>query len=150
MDEAVKERKLIRSAAIKLGVILLIVHLIAIIGRWYHTYPSIDIPQHFLGGIFAALIFYWFHYSHPGFFKLVPGTPAPAVLVVSWAAFLGVLFEFSEFIFDFIFFDYLGISSFPSQLSLRDTMGDLFFDILGGLALAIFMRLRYDKRKRQL
>jgi len=150
MDETVKERKLIRSAAIQLGVILLIVHFIVVIGRWYHTYPWIDIPQHFLGGILVALIFYWINYAHPRSFKLISNFSVPIVLVVSWAAFLGVLFEFSEFIYDLIFFDYWKLTSFPSQLGLRDTMGDLFFDILGGFALAIFMRLRYDRRKRQL
>lgn len=150
MDQAVREKKLIASAAIELGVVLTVVHVIAVISRFYHTHPWIDIPQHFFGGVLAALIFYWINYSYPHFFRLVSNFPAPLVLVVSWTALLGVLFEFAEFAYDLIIFGYFGIGNFPSQLGLKDTMGDLFLDIVGGLALAIFMRLRYDKKKHQL
>ncbi|MBI2506913.1 MAG: hypothetical protein HYW00_02140 [Candidatus Colwellbacteria bacterium] len=150
MDEAVKEKQLIAKAAVQLGAVLIIVHLLAVFGSWYHTHAWIDIPQHFLGGVLAALIFFWIHYAYPRFFKLIPGNLAPSILVLSWTAFLGVLFEFAEFAYDLIFFNFWKIADFPSQLGLRDTMGDLFFDIIGGLALAIFMSLRYDRKKRQL
>ncbi len=150
MDETLKEKKLLWSKTVQLGIILALVHVVAVILGWYHTYPWIDIPQHFFGGMLTALIFYWINSSYPQFFKLIPGTLAPILLVISWAAFLGVMFEFAEFLYDTFIFGYLGIGNFPSQLGLRDTMGDLFFDLVGGFALAIFMRLRYDKRKRQL
>lgn len=150
MDETVKEKKLLGKLVLELGIVLTFVHIVAVMLSWYHRFPWIDIPQHFFGGVLAALIFYWLNYRYPKLFKLVPGVIAPGILVVSWAALLGVLFEFTEFLYDIIAVGYLGIGEFPSQLGLKDTMGDLFFDILGGLALAILMRLRYDKRKRQL
>lgn len=150
MDEALKEKKLLRSVVVQLGAALSALHLVAVIFQWYHTHPWIDIPQHFAGGVFAALFFYWLYYAHPRFFKLVPGTLAPLVIVLSWTAFLGVLFEFAEFAYDRIAIDYFSLAHRYTQLGLADTMGDLFFDMLGGLTLAIFMRLRYDKRKRRL
>ncbi len=150
MDEALEERKLVGKAIIQLGAVLGAIHFIAIAARWYHIYPWIDVPQHFFGGILAALIFYWIAYAYPRFFKLIPSFPTSIILVLGWTALLGVFFEFTEFVYDLVIFDYLGWSDLPSQLGLRDTMGDLFFDLLGGLSLAILMRLRYDKRKRQL
>ena len=150
MDEALKEKKLLRNVVVQLGAALTAIHLVAVIFQWYHIYPWIDIPQHLSGGAFAALFFYWLYYAHPRFFKLVPGALASLVLVLSWTAFLGVLFEFAEFTYDRIAVDYFSLAHRYTQLGLADTMGDLFFDILGGLILAIFMRLRYDKRKRQL
>ena len=150
MDEALKEKKLLGSAVVELGAVLIVAHLVAVITQWYHTHPWIDIPQHFFGGVFAALIFYWITYRFPRFFKLIPSFPVPLILVLSWTAFLGVLFEFTEFIYDLVIFDSLSLGNFPTQLGVRDTMGDLFFDLIGGLFLAIFMRLRYDGKKRQL
>lgn len=150
MDEALKEKKLLGSAVVELGAVLIVAHLVAVSTQWYHTHPWIDIPQHFFGGVFAALIFYWITYRFPRFFKLIPSFPVPLILVLSWTAFLGVLFEFTEFIYDLVVFDSLSLGNFPTQLGVRDTMGDLFFDLIGGLFLAIFMRLRYDGKKRQL
>lgn len=150
MDKALKERKLLGKLIVQLGVALIAIHVIAVIFRWYHIYQWIDIPQHFFGGILVALTFYWLNFAYPRFLKLIPGALAPSILVLSWTAFLGVLFEFTEFLYDTIIFGYFGIGDFPSQLGLSDTIGDLFLDILGGLSLVIFMRLRYDKRKRQL
>ena len=150
MDEALKEGKLIRSSTIQLAVALTFVHVLAVVFGWYHSYPWIDAPQHFFGGVLAALIFYWVNFRYPQFFRIVPGALAPMLLVISWAVFLGVLFEFTEFLYDRIAVDYLNLTYRYTQLGLADTMGDLFFDILGGLSLGILMRLRYDRRKRQL
>jgi len=150
MEEALKKKRLLWRTVIQLGVALVAIHIVAVISRWYHTYPWIDIPQHFFGGVLAALIFYLITYAYPRFFKLNSNFPIPIILVVGWVALLGVLFELMEFSYDSIIFGYLGIGNFPSQLGLRDTIGDLFFDLIGGMSLAIFMRLRYDKRKRQL
>ncbi len=126
MDQAVKERQLLGKLILQLGITLIIVHIVAVIFRWYHTHPWIDIPQHFFGGVLAALMLYWLNHSHPRFLKLVPGTLPPPILVISWATFLGVLFEFTEFLYDTIIFGYFGIGDFPSQLGTTDTMGDLF------------------------
>lgn len=150
MDKKVNEKKRLREIILELGAVLIIVHIFAVFYEWYHIYPWIDIPQHFAGGILAVLIFYWITHAHPRFFKLVPGSPVPVILVLSWTALVGLLFELAEFTYDILVFGYLNLSRFPSQLGLTDTMVDLIFDLLGGLALAILMRLRYDKRKHQL
>lgn len=150
MDKAVKEKKRLREIILELGAALIVVHVIAVFYEWYHIYSWLDIPQHFAGGVLAALIFYWTAYAHPRFFKLVPGSPIPIILVLSWTALLGVLFELAEFTYDILVYGYLNLSKFPSQLGLTDTMVDLTLDLLGGLALAILMRLRYDRRKHRL
>lgn len=150
MDEAVKEAKFIGRSVIQLGVVLTLFFFLAVWADWYTTYPWIDIPQHFLFGILSGITFYWFAYKLPRIVNLSGNKFFIALLVVSWAVFLGMLWEFLEFTRDFILIDYLRHNIRPAQLSNADTMGDLFFDLLGGLSLAIFMRLRYDKRKRQL
>ncbi len=151
MEETLnRNQKFIRQSTLQLGVILALVHVVAIFTGWYHTYPWIDIPQHFFGGALAGLIFYWIASYSRDTLNLTRNKIFTLLLVLSWTAFLGVLFEFAEFSYDWIFIDYLGKSILPSQLSLADTMGDLFFDLVGGMSLAVWMRLRYDRRKRQL
>ena len=91
--------------------------------------------MHFLGGVWVALLVFWVIYhvkrtvdfqSHPLFILL---------LVLSFTVFVGVLWEFFEFSFDQVFAVRMKLD--VAQLSLEDTMSDLFFDLLGGLVVAL-------------
>src|SRR3989344_3518810 len=50
------------------------------------------------------------------------------ISVVAFAVLIGVLWEFAEFAVQYIFPD------FVTQISIADTMADLFLDLLGGLS----------------
>lgn len=116
---------------------------------WYSDprFDWIDIPLHFLGGVFVVLFFWWlggkyqrFNLFHNDFLKNL-------IVYLSLAALVGVLWEFFEFSFDYFFvnsarFNYLNLA----QVSKADTMADLFFDLVGGFAAGIFLS-QFNKRK---
>ncbi len=98
--------------------------------RGFHAYehfPSLDIPMHFLGGVAIA---YFFHRASIAASER--GIIGPfhrvthAVLVVSLTCTATVLWEFAEYIADRFF-------GAGSQLSLEDTLGDMFLGICGGI-----------------
>lgn len=64
------------------------------------------------------------------------------VLILSFVALIGVLWELWEFSYDFF------ISSYPQPLQqgMADTMGDLFFDLVGGLTAFVFYRICLVKK----
>lgn len=102
----------------------------------YYYFPWIDIPMHFLGGVSIAVM-------AMGLYRLmlekkVVG-PLPRwfvlFLVVCIVTTVAVLWEFAEFLGDVA----LGTSM---QISLRDTMGDLFLGALGGGMAGVVLILR--------
>lgn len=149
MEEALKEKESIKKAAFSLGVLLLFTHFINSANNWYRETPWVDIPQHIGAGVLAALVFYWLSYYFRDSLNLSRSPRLTIFLVLGWTALLGVSWEFYEFIHDEIVVSF-GLKFQLAQLSNFDTMKDLLDDLLGGLALAIFMRLRYDRKKRQL
>ncbi len=122
------------KSIIILLVFILTVHAIAILNHWYWTYSWIDMPMHFLGGILAAMLFFWVNLKFDYLTKL-PNYLITVILSLSFVALIGVLWEFSEFFYD-IFISSRGYSDFL-KLGAADTLGDLFFDLLGGLAASI-------------
>ncbi len=149
MDEALREKESIRKASLSLGALLLFTHFINSVNDWYHTTPWVDIPQHIGAGILAALVFYWLSYYFRDSLNLNRSPRFTIFLVLGWTALLGVSWEFYEFMHDEIVM-FFGLKFHLAQLSNFDTMKDLFDDLFGGASLAIFMRLRYDRKKRQL
>ncbi len=106
--------------------LILFLHLLATIGHWYWTVSWFDMPMHFLGGFWVVMVF---DYLNQRFFKL-SNFWMRAVLALSFIALIGVLWEFFEFSLDNLFF----LKKWgPFQGGLSDTMGDLLFDLLGGL-----------------
>lgn len=149
MDEAVSERKFVKRAIVQIGTALTLFYILAIFADWYRTHPWIDIPQHFFGGVLAGLVFYAIVYRFPDTFNLKRNYPFTSLLLLGVVALGGAIWEFIEFTYDATGL-YQRFGAHLAQLSQQDTMGDLLMDLVGGLVLAIFMRLRYDKRKRQL
>ncbi len=118
---------------------IFIAHSFALYFSLYWRYWWFDNVLHFLGGLWLASVAIWFIY----FAGKIKAEFIPAlfilIAVVSFAVFGGVLWEFYEFSFDF-FFAKNGQMGF-AQLGLADTMSDLFFDMLGGLTIALaFLR----------
>ena len=127
MEEKIKMVSL--KSIISLFVFILLAHIFAVINHWYWTYNWIDIPMHFLGGFWLGLVFLYF--INPNLEIKNHKFLVMMILVISFAVFVGVLWEFFEFLSDVLFSSrgYFEIS----QQGTADTMGDLFFDIIGGL-----------------
>ncbi len=95
--------------------------------------------MHFLGGFWVAMVYLWIfpkiEISNFNFNKL-PEWFTDLLFALCFVVFIGVLWEFYEYGFDFL---KGGTGMF--QGTSADTMGDLFFDLVGGTtAFAIFYR----------
>jgi len=122
------------KAIIVFLVIILILHGVALINNLYWLLPWFDIPMHLLGGFWVAM---FFGYLNRKFFKL-PNFWSAALLTISFVALFGVLWEFFEFFLNHLSF----LQKFGDfQGDLADTMGDLFFGLLGGAMLVLLDRV---------
>lgn len=95
-------------------------------------YLRLDNLFHFLGGAWVALFFFYAMRSGEirGAEQLLENRFFAAIIAVSVAALVGVLWEFYEFSADALF----GNPSYRAlynQLGVADTMSDLLFDLLG-------------------
>ena len=128
----------------------LIVFLFVIFGLnflflYFHLYPSIawlDALLHFLGGVWVAtfganFVFKKWHESEePKILKLI--------LIFSFVAFIGVLWEFTEV----LFLNELMANIFSlkeTATTLSDTLSDLVFDLVGS---AFFSLVYFLNQKR--
>ena len=103
----------------------------------YITYPWLDIPTHFSGGLAIA---YFFRVAIVNSEELIGRTPVIVQLLLSLSltALAAVGWEFLEFLSD----TYLGSHL---NLGVRDTLSDLFFGLLGGsciFAIGLYSALR--------
>ena len=90
---------------------------------WY------DVVAHFLGGVWVALSVLALKERN-----LIS---ANFLLVLGTVALVGVLWEFTEFVWD----RYIFQSGFTYLSGVyEDTLSDLFFDLIGGLAALIIVR----------
>jgi len=115
--------------------IILGLHILAMIFGWYWSIPNFDNVHHFLGGFWSIAIFFHFLKNRPGLFDPLGNFWATLIFGLGFAALAGTAWEFFEFSIDQIFV--IGEISPVAQLGLRDTMGDLFFDFLGGLVFVV-------------
>ncbi len=101
---------------------------------WYVSIPWLDMPMHFLGGIFLALGIgaLFFHRTNKiHFFKKL-------LFILLWVLLFGIAWELFEFsVFTLI--------KFVEPNSMADTLMDLFFDLLGGLVGIFFVSRAQNK-----
>ncbi len=121
-------------------ILILVVHIFASIYYWYWTYPWLDMPMHFLGGFWLAMVYFWLRQK----IKNNTDSPRESVLLIiigclGFIALIGVLWEFFEFLSD-VFIAAKGYIE-VSQRGVGDTMGDLFFDLLGGLMFILTLKI---------
>jgi len=108
---------------------ILFAHALATIGSWYWIVPWVDMPMHFAGGLWVALLFF---YLNEKYLK-INGKTAVSLTTVSFGALIGVLWEFFEYIYSFLFpSSAMFILNMPINL-YKDTLSDLFFDIVGAM-----------------
>jgi len=120
-------------------IFILLVHTLATVKFWYWTIWWFDIPMHFLGGVWVALAFITLNsklrIKNSEFAVKLPNYLITILITLSFVALIGVLWEFAEFLFDF-FISLEGHAKIVQQ-DVADTLGELFFDLLGGLTAAI-------------
>ena len=107
--------------------VLVLSYLLEFVVSWSATIPWLDIPLHILGGVWSGFFFFWF-FSHLFSEQVMRHTwerTKIALVAVAFAALVGVVWEFHEFIFSQMFDLYM-------QQGIADTMKDLLMDIIGG------------------
>lgn len=125
-------RALLRGLAFPTAVF--IVHILTI--SLYEVWWPYDIPMHFLGGVSIAVggavfLASWKKTALP------PNVPRwfMAIFLVGLTMIVGVLWEFAEFGSDWFFHT-------VNQQGIRDTMGDLAMDLVGGCVGALLLTRR--------
>ena len=112
------------------------------VGEYYKIWWA-DIVLHFFGGFWLGLLALWFIFNSGKF--PFPTEKAPLYIlilaVLSFAALIGVLWEFFEFILDEIT-GYKSYSAVVAIENFEDTIADLFFDIFGAFLSGVFLKFR--------
>jgi len=123
--------------------VITFVHLLASFKHWYWVYSWIDIPMHFVGGLWVALLFFWLMH------KVEPQYPADVSLwivvltAIGFVMTVGVFWEFFEFSYDTLIAK-KGLAELSQQGS-ADTVGDLAMDLLGGSAFLAYYSISIRK-----
>ncbi len=113
------------------AVTIVVINTIASYLHWYYFVWWFDMPMHFLGGVFTALICITFGFR---FFRChYEGNRTRAILYIIGSVILvGILWELYELI--------VQIVSGAILVTGLDSISDLFFDLSGGMtALLLFM-----------
>ncbi len=135
------EQEIKIKAVLIVGVPLFVIHGLAMLNSWYFIVPWFDKVMHFGGGVLAALTFF---IVFEKVIKEIHGTLSflqIGLIILSWVSMIGVIWEWFEYYQDVLF----NSSRFVlSSGILADTLGDIFFDILGGIFLVIFLRVFYN------
>lgn len=107
---------------------------------WYLDYSWFDTVQHFCGGFLMAMFMYGYLKDRLIKREWVKNT----LIIVGTTVFIGVLWEFSEFIANQTLIEptkkYFGINAYFMG-DLIDTVGDLLLDTLGALVFLIIHSL---------
>ena len=128
---------------LSLLIFILVIHILAIANFWYWSIDWLDIPMHFLGGLWVALFFFWILKKRfvqvsqvlEGNFLLL------GILSLGFVSLIGIGWEFYEFLYD----KYLAKGLLLIQASVTDTMTDLFFDWVGGLIAILVYKIRRER-----
>ena len=112
-------------------------HFVATFFYWYWTYRWIDMPMHFLGGFWVAMAFFYFLYPKIHFTEY--SVLSTVLLALSFVVFVGVLWEFYEFLYDFFVTKRIFTDQNLFGAAMRiDMIKDLFFDLFGGSVFTMF------------
>jgi len=124
-------KKTFELSLLGLIVIILGLHAFALAFFLYWKYWWFDILLHFLGGIFVGLfalyLYYYSRYIQPQHFH----KRYAFFLSFATVALIGIMWEFFEFSSD-KFAIYIGRRE-ALQQGFQDTLGDLFFDLVGAI-----------------
>lgn len=117
------------------------------LGFKFYRYQYFDMSLHFLGGFFVAMFFTNFLNSNYADKSLSKAKISIfSLIIVSTTLFVGVFWEFLEYLVTVYYRDYLlqKYSVICCIGNLDDTIGDLVFDITGAL-IFVLIYLIYSK-----
>ncbi len=123
----------------KILLILIVLFIFGYTGSWWGGSWYLDSGNHYfhiVGGFFIALLTTSYYASEFG--KLTQPFRFFALLGIVMA--VGVFWEFHEFALDHL----LHLPHFQFQGDLVDTMQDLLFDTIGGIAAALYTARRWN------
>jgi hypothetical protein len=112
-----------KSFLIFLLYFILLAYVIGSFKSWFLTVWWFDIPMHFLGGVWLALLFLLYFKKFFVNFDLYKNW-RKFFIISGFVVFIGIGWEIFEFLIG-------------AQMTLSDTLGDLFFDFFGGLAVSV-------------
>ncbi len=128
--------------------IIFFLHILALANFWYWTIWWFDIMMHFLGGFWAAALFFYLNLrlsflstDNLIINNLIFKNLIIIILALSFVSFVAVCWEFYEFLYD-VFISAGGYYMLAQQ-GLADTIVDLFFGLLGGLIASVIILLRH-------
>lgn len=132
---------------------LLAINALALVTHGYVYYPWFDMPMHFMGGViigYIALAVWSLTIQRIVFQKTLSPrvhTVIYFVGILGLVALVGVVWEWYEFLSD-CWAVYQGhvLDAVPAQVSLADTMLDLFLDLTGGAVAFLFWHKRSDRK----
>jgi len=126
-------------------VLLFLAQIASLYFSLYWRAPWLDNIMHFWGGATAAMgMIWWSFYSKKTSLPELPKLYT-VILILGFAALVGVLWEFYELIIDKLITKNNYISLLQ-QGGLLDTLKDLLVDLLGGLFISL--RFLYERKKR--
>lgn len=118
-------------------ILVLIIHVIASLTGWYESIFWLDTPMHFLGGLSIGISAYYF-LVHSQLKNLAFNATLFEILtIISITALAAVSWETLEYNLDQIFGTVM-------QPSIRDTMKDLAFGLIGGTLASLLI---FNKNK---
>ncbi|MBU4477012.1 hypothetical protein KJ639_00965 [Patescibacteria group bacterium] len=139
------EKKRLLKFLILFFAAIFVLHGVACYFSLYWRIWWFDGVLHFLGGSWLGFFMIWL--SSFSLDISLPRARAFFVLaiILGMSALGGVLWEFHEFLFDY-FIAKEGHYLF-TQLGVADTMSDLFFDLIGGLAAGLVFLKKRNKNE---
>jgi len=142
----IDSRRLLTWLAVGL-VAIVAFHFFALLSFLYWKFLWLDTVMHFAGGAWAGGFFFWMRRRFPAYFGEPARTAGAVLQALAMVALVGVVWEFYEFGMDLILQGGVSTYELLGQQGVADTMGDLFFDLLGGLAAAaVFVHYNSSER----
>lgn len=131
-------KKLIKISIIALVLILISDFIILSLGLKFN--PDFYLIHHYLGGFFVAMFFYG--YLSEIMFSSNIKTHKKWIIIIGTTLFIGVLWEFLEYLGTFSQINYL---SYFKIGDLADTLADLLVDALGAITLLGLLHNRFRR-----
>jgi len=122
-----------------------VVNFLAMTYSWYWTFRWFDIPMHFLGGCWIAVLFFWLFNKklNQKYREILEGNfLISLILCLGFVSLVGVLWELFEFSLDHFI---LAKNSILIQGDLTDTIKDLFMDLAGGFTIVFFYKTKLER-----
>lgn len=106
--------------------------------EFYDIWPWFDNPMHFFGGIATGYAYFLTlkYLQNKNYLRI--NSFIRIVFVITLVSLTAVLWEFHQFLLDFIF-------KLGWQLTLEDTLLDMFLGIFGGFFVSVFLELNIFK-----